>query len=160
MSINAIKARVKSLQESLGCQLQVTVYNSKLNSSDDLLSAAKDCRMSIITEEGAKEWHPGRESASIYAVNIVAEEFGEIPYALMAESIYVEGEKGAGKQAFSEHTLAMASLTTAVTQCLDYDQLYKFLQTAKERGKITEEQFLLSKKHFLSADEEELCSLV
>jgi len=100
MSINIIKKRITELQERLGRELQVTVYNSALNSSDDLLSAAKDCRMSVVTE-GSGEWAPGEESGQVYAVRVVAQGIGEIHYALLAESVYMSD---ADTSAFSDHT--------------------------------------------------------
>jgi hypothetical protein len=148
MSINIIKKRVEELQERLGRELQVTVYNSALNSSDDLLSAARDCRMSLVGE-GGKEWQPGTESSSVRAVRVVAEEFGEIPYALMAENVYIEGQKGAEKPAFNDHVMAAAALASAVASMLTVDELERLVVSAREAGRINDEQCALINKQFL-----------
>ena len=89
MSVEMIKSGIRDLQKRLGCQLQVTIYNSSLNDQDELVQAARDCRMSIITENSG-EWG-AEENCRAYAVRVVAEGFGEIPYALMVEEIYLEG---------------------------------------------------------------------
>lgn len=88
--IEEIKARVKELQKRLGVQLQVTIYQGSLNESDDMRQAAPACRMSMIS--------PERNSydTEYYAVRVVAEGLGEIPYALMAKEIYLEGESSQG----------------------------------------------------------------
>lgn len=90
-SIEYIRERVAELQAGLGSQLQVTIYNSALNAGDELIQAAKDVRMSVVTEGGG-EWTPGKKGGSVYAVRVVAEGIGEIPYALMAEEIYLVGK--------------------------------------------------------------------
>jgi hypothetical protein len=91
--IEAIKVRVSELQKRLGVQLQVSIYKDTLNESDNLVKAAGDCRMSYLQtkwERGSKEDNPS------YAVRVVAEGIGEIPYALMCEEIYVVGESVQG----------------------------------------------------------------
>jgi hypothetical protein len=86
--ITEIKARVSDLQKRLGVQLQVTIYKDTLNESDNLVKAASDCRMSFIQTK----WDGGSKQEPSYAVRVVAEGIGEIPYALMAEEVYLEGE--------------------------------------------------------------------
>lgn len=88
--IKEIKARVTELQKRLGCQLQVTIYQGSLNESDDMRQAAPACRMSMIAPSR------GSYDSEFYAVRIVAEGLGEIPYALMAKEIYLEGECSQG----------------------------------------------------------------
>lgn len=79
--LEEIKRSVEGLQQRLGRQLQVTIYKDLLNEADDLEKAAGDCRMSISNSENPT-----------YAVHVVAEGLGEIPYALMCEEAYVIGE--------------------------------------------------------------------
>lgn len=91
--IQEIKDRVQQLQKRLGCQLQVTIYKDTLNTTDDLKKAASDCRMSVINNG----YTPGKkEDNPMYAIRVVAEGLGEIPYALMAEEVYIEGESAQG----------------------------------------------------------------
>ena len=91
--VQEIKARLEQLQARLGCQLQVTIYKDTLNESDDLVKAASDCRMSILNTK----WTPGKKDDNpSYAVRVVAEGIGEIPYPLMCEEIYVVGESVQG----------------------------------------------------------------
>jgi len=86
--IEQIKNRVSELQQRLGVQLQVSIYNSELSGvsstgaeNDRLDEAAVQCRMSKVLGADAT-----------YAVRVVAEGIGEIPYALMCEETYVEGD--------------------------------------------------------------------
>jgi hypothetical protein len=88
--IEEIKARVTELQKRLGVQLQVTIYQGSLNESDDMRQAAPACRMSMISPSR------GSYDTEYFAVRVVAEGLGEIPYALMAKEIYLEGESGQG----------------------------------------------------------------
>lgn len=88
--IEEIKARVSELQKRLGVQLQVTIYQGSLNESDDMRQAAPACRMSMVSPAR------GAYDSEFYAVRIVAEGLGEIPYALMAKEIYLEGESSQG----------------------------------------------------------------
>lgn len=87
--LQEIKRSVEELQQRLGRQLQVTIYKDLLNQADDLQKAASDCRMSISNSE----YTPGHKSDNpTYAVHVVAEGLGEIPYALMCQEAYVLGE--------------------------------------------------------------------
>lgn len=87
--LQEIKRSVEKLQQRLGRQLQVTIYKDLLNEADDLQKAASDCRMSISNSE----YKPGNKSDNpTYAVRVVAEGLGEIPYALMCEETYLVGE--------------------------------------------------------------------
>lgn len=87
--IEEIKARVSELQNRLGCQLQVTIYKDSLNTADDFKKAASDCRMSVL-ETG---YNPGKkEDNPSYAVRVVAEGIGEIPYPLMCDEVYLIGQ--------------------------------------------------------------------
>lgn len=87
--LEEIKSSIEELQQRLGRQLQVTIYKDLLNEADDLQKAASDCRMSISNSE----YTPGNKSDNpTYAVHVVAEGLGEIPYALMCEEAYVLGE--------------------------------------------------------------------
>lgn len=91
--IAEIKARVSELQKRVGRQLQVTIYKDSLNTADDFKKAASDCRMSVLDTgytPGKKEDNPS------YAVRVVAEGIGEIPYPLLCHEIYLEGESGQG----------------------------------------------------------------
>lgn len=90
--IQEIKTRVSELQKRLGVQLQVTIYKDTLNETDNLVKAASDCRMSFIQTK----WEGGSKQDSSYAVRVVAEGLGEIPYALMVEEVYLEGESSQG----------------------------------------------------------------
>jgi hypothetical protein len=87
-----IKARVSELQKRLGVQLQVTIYKDTLNESDNLVKAASDCRMSFIQTK----WEGGSKQEPSFAVRVVAEGIGEIPYALLVEEVYLEGESSQG----------------------------------------------------------------
>lgn len=88
--LQEIKRSVEELQQRLGRQLQVTIYKDLLNEADDLQKAASDCRMSISNSE----YTPGNKSDNpTYAVHVVAEGLGEIPYALMCEEAYLIGER-------------------------------------------------------------------
>lgn len=89
--IEEIKQRAEELQQRLGRQLQVTIYNSSLNGDDELRQAARDVRMSLVAEAGG-EWTPGQAKSGLYAVRVVAEGLGEIPYALMCQEAYIIGE--------------------------------------------------------------------
>lgn len=87
--IQEIKDQVEQLQKRLGCQLQVTIYKDTLNSADDLEKAANNCRMSIINAG----YTPGKkEDSPTYAVRVVAEGIGEIPYPLMCNEVYLIGQ--------------------------------------------------------------------
>jgi hypothetical protein len=89
--IAEIKSRVSELQKRVGRQLQVTIYKDSLNTADDFKKAASDCRMSVLDTgytPGKKEDNPS------YAVRVVAEGIGEIPYPLLCHEIYLEGESG------------------------------------------------------------------
>ena len=91
--IAEIKARVSELQKRVGRQLQVTIYKDSLNTADDFKKAASDCRMSVLDTgytPGKKEDNPS------YAVRVVAEGIGEIPYPLLCHEIYLEGESSQG----------------------------------------------------------------
>lgn len=91
--IAEIKTRVSELQKRVGRQLQVTIYKDSLNIADDFKKAASDCRMSVLDTgytPGKKEDNPS------YAVRVVAEGIGEIPYPLLCHEIYLEGESGQG----------------------------------------------------------------
>lgn len=90
--IEEVKARVSELQKRLGVQLQVSIYKDTLNESDNLVKAASDCRMSFIQTK----WEGGSKQEPSYAVRVVAEGIGEIPYALMCDEIYVVGESVQG----------------------------------------------------------------
>lgn len=92
--IQEIKNRVEQLQERLGCQLQVTIYKDILNTADDLKKAVNDCRMSIINAG----YTPGKkEDNPTYAVRVVAEGIGEIPYPLMCNEVYLVGQSAQEK---------------------------------------------------------------
>lgn len=86
-------------------------------------------------------------------MKVKAEKLGEIPFALSCAETYQAGESDGGKPALSEHTLAMAALTSAVTNSLSPDQLYGFLASARKQGKISDEQFLLATQKFLTTEE-------
>lgn len=87
--IQEIKDRVEHLQKRLGRQLQVTIYKDILNTADDFKKAASDCRMSILNAG----YTPGKkEDNPTYAVRVVAEGIGEIPYPLVCDEIYLIGE--------------------------------------------------------------------
>ncbi len=87
--LQEIKRSVETLQQRLGRQLQVKIYKDVLNEADDLQRAASDCRMSISNTE----YTPGNKSDNpTYAVHVVAEGLGEIPYALMCQEAYIIGE--------------------------------------------------------------------
>lgn len=91
--IEEIKMRVSELQKRIGRQLQVTIYKDSLNAADDFKKAASDCRMSTL-ETG---YTPGKkEDNPSYAVRVVAEGIGEIPYPLICEEIYLIGESQGG----------------------------------------------------------------
>ena len=95
--IQEIKQRVEQLQIRLGRQLQVTIYDSSLNGDDELRQAAKDVRMSLIAEAGG-DWTPGQAESGLYAVRVIAEGLGEIPYALMCKEAYIIGESSEDEQ--------------------------------------------------------------
>lgn len=91
--IQEIKTRISALQKRLGVQLQVTIYKDSLNTADDFKKAASDCRMSTLDTgytPGKKEDNPS------YAVRVVAEGIGEIPYPLLCDEIYQIGESSQG----------------------------------------------------------------
>lgn len=93
--LEEIKRSVEGLQQRLGRQLQITIYKDLLNEADNLEKAAGDCRMSISNSE----YIPGKKSDNpTYAVHVVAEGLGEIPYALMCEQAYVIGESSEEKR--------------------------------------------------------------
>jgi len=153
--IDEVKSRVMQLQEKLGCKIQASIY-SGANYDDDFKALAHSSRMSVIAfqkDAKVKDAYGGIPE-DLYAVRIAAEDIGEIPFPLLCEAVYELGNGENSKPAFSDHTLAMASLVTAVTSSLDPDQLYNFLVAAKEQDKITDDQFLLATKHFLTTEEE------
>ena len=83
--IAEIKTRVSELQKRVGRQLQVTIYKDSLNIADDFKKAASDCRMSVLDTgytPGKKEDNPS------YAVRVVAEGIGEIPYPLLCHGVF------------------------------------------------------------------------
>ena len=85
--IEQIKSKVAELQRNLGVKLQVTIYsegakNAKGYVIKTIQDIAKICRMSEIEVDGAN-----------YAVKIIAEGLGEIPFALSAIEVYEVGEE-------------------------------------------------------------------
>ncbi len=151
--INEIKSRISDLQKRLGSRLQVTLYDSSLNDNDELIQAARDCRMSVVHQgEDDSEWEPGSEQKTVtYAVRAISEELGEIPYPLMCREVFVSGESE-NSTGVNEHTLAMASLVSAVTKTLSLEQLEKLALSALEKGSLSNEQHSLIKTHFLGGD--------
>lgn len=150
-----VKSRVMELQEKLGCKIQASIYSGE-NYEDDFKALAHSSRMSVIAfqkDAKIKDAYGGTPE-DLYAVRISAEDIGEIPFPLLCEAVYELGNAENSKPTFSDHTLAMASLVTAVTNSLDADQLYNFLAAAKEQNKITDDQFLLATKHFVNIEEE------
>ena len=139
---------ITELQTRLGRKLQVTIYNSSLNDGDGLVQAARDCRVSLVQPSGSG-WDRN-DQIPIFAVRAVAEDLGDIPYPLLCEEVYIEGDDQ--PPGINEHALAMASLAIAVTNSFSLDQLEKLALTAFERGTLNNEQLSLIKKHFLGED--------
>lgn len=145
--LQQVHAKIDELQARLGRELQVIIYSSIHHPEDMFDELADSLRLSVVsfsTGDGGKER---------YAVKVKAEKLGEIPFALSCAETYQAGESDGGKPALSEHTLAMAALTSAVTNSLSPDQLYGFLASARKQGKISDEQFLLATQQFLTTEE-------
>lgn len=148
-----IKLQVERLQKRLGRQVQATIYNSSLSKDDDILKAARDCRMSIV-QQGKTDWISDKDLAPIYAVRVVAEGLGEIPYALMAEEVFEEEVATKDEPVFSEERLATAALASVVTKVFNLDELHQLFDSAYRSGKIQNEQLALLNQYYLGVDDE------
>lgn len=143
--LQKVHEKVSELQGRIGRELQVVIYSSNLG-DDQIDDIAKSLNLSVMS------FPTGKESNEKYAVRVKGEKLGEIPFALSCLEIY-SGGGDTGKPAFSDHTLAMAALTTAVINSLSPKQLHDFLASARKQGKISDEQFLLATQKFLTVDE-------
>lgn len=149
--LELVKDKVVNLQGRLNCKLQVTIYNSTLN-DDDFNQAARDCRMSMVSfKSDSGEW--GDTLGEIFSVRVVAEGLGEIPYALMCETAYLEnGEDKGEPEVFSSRALAPAALASVVTSMLTVDELESLVNSAREAGKLNDQQLTLIKQEYLGEE--------
>lgn len=70
-----VKRKIQALQQRLGVKIEATIYDSTLHWGDDFRKLASDCRLSSLS-------YPLKGKQQHFAVKIVADGIGEIPYAL------------------------------------------------------------------------------
>lgn len=143
-----VMQKVQALQSRLGCKLQVTIYREGLHPEPELKTIVESLRLSDIR---FKTGH-GNETEN-YGVHVVADGVGEIPYALSILETFEAG-KEPEKTFVPEHTLAAAALASATSRILPLNKLQEFIDGARSKGVINDEQYLLLYKHYL--DQEEL----
>ena len=141
--LQAVHAKVDELQKRLGRELQVIIYSSTHYPEDVFDDIATSMRLSVIS------FSTGDNQKEKYAVRVTVAKVGEIPFALSCGEIYTTGEPPPDKPALCEQTQAALALASAVRKSLDSDQLYGFLNAARNKGKINDDQFLLVTSQFL-----------
>lgn len=85
-------------------------------------------------------------------MHVVAEGVGEIPYALSILETFEAG-KEPEKTFVHEHTLAAAALASATSRILPLNKLQEFIDGARKKGILTDEQYLLLYRHYLAHEE-------
>ena len=142
--LQEVHEKVNELQKRLGRELQVIIYSSTLYHEGMFDDLAASMRLSVMS------FNTGRDGQKeTYAVRIIIPKIGEIPFALSCGEIYTTGEPLPDKPALCEQTQAALALASAVRKSLDSDQLYGFLNAARNKGKINDDQFLLVTSQFL-----------
>jgi hypothetical protein len=141
--LQEVHAKVDELQKRLGRELQVIIYSSTHYPEDVFDDIATSMRLSVIS------FSTGDNKKEKYAVRVTVAKVGEIPFALSCGEIYTAGGTPSEEPALCEQTQAALALASVVTSSLDSDQLYGFLNAARNKGKINDDQFLLVTSQFL-----------
>jgi hypothetical protein len=137
-----IMERISAIQKILDCELKVTLYKADLHTDTTFSNIIDGLRLSEVKFDHADE---------TYGVHIVANGIGEIPYPLNLLDTFELG-KEPEKNFVPEHTLAAAALASATVRLLPVEKLQEFIDRARGKGAINDEQYILIYKHFL--DEE------
>lgn len=138
-----VHAKVDELQKRLGRELQVITYSSTLYPEDVFDDIAASMRLSVIS------FSTGDNKKEKYAVRVTVAKVGEIPFALSCGEIYTAGGTASEEPTLCEQTQAALALASVVLKSLDADQLHGFLNAARNKGKINDDQFLLVTSQFL-----------
>lgn len=147
--LKQVYEKVFELQARIQKELQVIVYSSTLN-CDQVDVVAKSLNLSVMSFQTGS----GSNNLEKYAVRVMAENLGEIPFALSCLEIYSPETKSSKPEPENDHVSAMAALTAAVTNSLNPQQLNNFLASARQQGKISDEQFSLAARQFIKTNQE------